>query len=572
MKNDYRELLEKTSSHGRREHAGLVSRVVPVFGFVVAAYIYLVSVTMYGASLVAAIGASATHHGIAFSPMDWALIAMFAALFVTVSAAWPKIPEVVAYFWTQFEDAIGRIIVPAHSLCHICFPDRLWFFRKVFGWVTIFVVIAGALTCFRWTASQLPALPKNIDVSSAITQFVTPQMFKFVSGLLIGVMVTVIAMRFGFSSKWRMVFDKPVCEEAVLSPTIAAHSTQPIRILHASDLHITDGQDVPLTEGSQHISDALVSSVLLALKRDSEDCAAVLLTGDITDRGSGKSWTRFLDACPVDLKNKMILVPGNHDLNLQQGRFPTRAERLDSFGRRMRQIRAMCSMAEVMGGRAYLIDRRTRRCISLSEYVDRQRAALEAHIDGTLRARRPMTMIWEEMFPLVALIKGTRVGVVILDTVKPASINVTNAIGAVPAEAIDACNELMAQMSTLCDSFVFAIHHHVAMPYAKKWWSRVQNAFLVFQNAVQLVDMLSKRGEPTIVFHGHRHVAYTGKVQDTEINIVASPSATVGAHARPGEGSWRLVELQASSGACRLIGPPQFRSLIVHGQDVKLAL
>ncbi|CAB3780312.1 hypothetical protein LMG27177_00893 [Paraburkholderia fynbosensis] len=183
-----------------------------------------------------------------------------------------------------------------------------------------------------------------------------------------------------------------------------------------------------------------------------------------------------------------------------------------------------------------------------------------------------MTTIWDDMFPIVALIEGTRVGVVILDTVKPASINVTNAIGAVPAETIDACGELMAQMAPLCDSFVFATHHHLATPYAKKWRSRVQNAFLVFQNAVQLVDMLSKRGEPTVVFHGHRHIAYTGKVQDTDISIVASPSATVGGHARPGEGSWRVVDLQASSGACRLIGRPQFRSLTVHRQDIESTL
>ncbi|CAB3780307.1 metallophosphoesterase family protein [Paraburkholderia fynbosensis] len=366
MKNDYREVLEKTSAHGRREYAWVASRGILILGFVIATYIYLVSVTMYGASLVAAIGASATHHNAPFSPMEWALIAMFAAMFVTVSAAWSKIPEMVTFFWTQFEDAVGRIVVPAHSICHICFPDRLWFFRKVFVWVAVFIVIAGALACFRWTASQLPALPKNIDVSSALTQFVTPQMFKFVSGLLTGTIVTALAIRFGFSSKWRMVFEKPECAEAVAPSSVAEHIAHTFRILHASDLHITDSGDVPLTEGSLRISDDLVSSVLSALARDSQDCAAVLLTGDITDSGSSGSWTRFLDACPVDLKNKMIFVPGNHDLNLQQGKFPTRAERLDSFGRRMRQIRAMCSMAEVMGERAYLIDRQTRRLITLA--------------------------------------------------------------------------------------------------------------------------------------------------------------------------------------------------------------
>lgn len=562
MKSEYRELLEKTSSHGRREYAGLASRFILISGFSASVYIYLVCTAMYGASLVAAIGASATHRGVPLDSMDWAMVAVFAAMFVTISAAWPKIPEVVSHFWTQFEDVVGRMVVSAHSLCHTCLPAKLWFLRKVFGWAMVFVVTAATLACFRWTAGQVPRLPADMDVSSALTQFATPQMFKSVAGLVTGTIVTALTIRFGFSSKWRMVFAKPECDEAVAPSIVATNTSQTVRILHASDLHITDSSDVPLTEGSGCISDGLVSSLMAALEQDAKDCAAVLLTGDITDSGTCRSWTRFLDSAPANLKNKMILVPGNHDLNMQQGRWPTRAERLDSFGRRMRQIRAMCAMAEVMGERTYLVDRQTKRLMKLSEYVDRQRNAVEAHVSENQLARRPMTTIWDEMFPMVAVIEGNRVGVVILDTVKPASINITNAIGAVPAETISACNELMAQMAPLCDSFVFAIHHHIAMPYAKKWASRVQNAFLVFQNAVQLVEMLSKRREPTVVFHGHRHTAYSGRVQNTDISIVASPSATIGARLQPGAGSWRLVELQFSKGACRLAAEPQFRSMI----------
>lgn len=563
MTRKYRELMQRSSLHGRRETASLAGRFLLVFGFVACTYVYVVVTALYGVSLAAAIGASAMHPGNFFRPIDFAMMAMTAALLVTVSAAWPKIPEVASYFWNQFEDAVGRIVVAVHSMTHTCIPERFWFIRKLCGWVSFFIIILITLTCFHWAIDQVPVLPKNLDVSDALNRIVTLQMFRFAIGIVTALTISSLTLRFSFSSKWRMVFAKPECVEVGIPRENATRKQKGVRILHASDLHITDGPEVPLTEGSQRISDELVTAVMTSLTVDAHDCDAVLVTGDITDNGSGKSWERFLDACPDDLRKQLILVPGNHDLNLQQGQLPTRAERLDSFGRRMRQIRAMCAMAEVMGDRAYVIDRETERCLTLGEYVERQRGALEAHISGDMRARRPMPEVWDEMFPIVAVIEGHRVGVVILDTVKPASINVTNAIGAVPAETIRACNKLMAKMANRCDSFVYAIHHHIAVPYAKSWRSRVQNAFLVFQNAVQFVEMLTRRREPTIVFHGHRHVAYTGRVRDSEICIIASPSATVGSHSKPGEGSWRLVELNVSDGACTLATEPEFRSVTV---------
>jgi 3',5'-cyclic AMP phosphodiesterase CpdA len=317
--------------------------------------------------------------------------------------------------------------------------------------------------------------------------------------------------------------------------------------------------------------------VFVAIERDAATCDAVLLTGDITDDGAAASWERFLKLCPPGLRGKVVLLPGNHDLNLQQGGVNQRgvlqqlcgwlslvlylrAERFDNFGRRMRQVRALCVMTELMGERAYLIDRRTNRLITLQDYFTTHQTAIEAHISGSEGPRAPMSQLWDNMFPLVVGAGNQRVGIILLDSVKRASINVTNAIGAMQTKAISACETLMAQTPDKFDCFVIALHHHIAIPSGSTWAARFKSAFLVFENATELVEMLTKRGEPSVVFHGHRHQEYLGTVQDTEVSVVATASATVGAHGRVGLGSWRIVKLAAAKDGCRLSSAPLHRN------------
>lgn len=162
---------------------------------------------------------------------------------------------------------------------------------------------------------------------------------------------------------------------------------------------------------------------------------------------------------------------------------------------------------------------------------------------------------------------GKQLGVVVLDSVKPGSLGLTNAIGALEPESITACSALMNRMADRCDCFVIALHHHVAMPSGGSLRERAQNAGLVLENASVLIDMLAKRGDPTIVFHGHRHKTYTGIADGTDVAIVASPSATIGSHNEVGQGSWRIAELFCSDHGCWLWGKPRETSLSDHNKD-----
>lgn len=556
MNSNYRSILRSTAKHGKSENTSSLVRCLALVGVAIALYVWLTSATLYATAIVAALSSSVTTPNQPMNFADFGVIGATAAMFVMTSAVWHKAPETLKWFWTQIEDFFGRPVVIAQAICHTFIPDNFGFVRKFFGWLGVTGGITLSLRCYRWTFRHSPHVSTDISAITALSHFMTPQMFLFTAGLLFSTTVVALTVRFCFAEKWRVIYAKPKCEEKRDVKMIDGESSRAVTILHASDLHITDSGTTGLIEGGGKISDETIHSVLSAIERDAIDLPTVLLTGDITDNGSASAWERFIDLCPKELGDKIIIIPGNHDLNLQQGGFPSRSERLDAFGRRMRQIRALCVMTELMGERAFLIDRQTNQLIKLVDYFERHRISIEAHISGRIGLWKPMSEIWNGVFPFVANIGDTRVGVVVFDSVKPASVNVTNAIGATPSIAIDLCATLMASTSDKFDCFVTALHHHIAVPSRKPWLSRLKGAFLVFENAAELVEMLAKRGEPTVVFHGHRHVAYVGTVRDSDVAIVASPSATVGESGDLAGGSWRIVKLNAVKGSCTLRQAP----------------
>lgn len=164
---------------------------------------------------------------------------------------------------------------------------------------------------------------------------------------------------------------------------------------------------------------------------------------------------------------------------------------------------------------------------------------------------------------MVVHVPNTRLGILIVDSVKPASMGLTNAFGSVPTSVADACASLMERVSPKCESFAIALHHHIAVPSGGSLKERLQNAGLVFENSAEFIGMLAGRGDPTVVFHGHRHVAYSGKVENSEIGVVASPSATIGAEGAE-RGSWRIVSLSTGPGECRVAEEPECRSTIIR--------
>lgn len=581
LNSKFGSLLRRTAEHGRPEYTWAPRRLAGQIGISAAIYIWLTSATLYVTSVIAALGASATNPRVPMGAMDFVVIGVTAFMFILTSSVWDKVPETLKHFWMSFEDFLGRPVVIAHALLHALVSERFSYIRKFVGCSAVFGAVTLLLWGYRLTARLAPTLPHDINAGVALSHFMTPRMFLFTLCMLMSTTLGALVLRLGFAKKWRGIFAKPKCDETPIAEIANQGTSTPVRLLHASDLHVTACENTGLTETGEPISDAALSDVFTAIDKDAVGCDAVLLTGDITDDGAASSWERFLKLCPPSLREKIILLPGNHDLNLQQGgatrggfwrriygwvclAVQLKAERFDSFGRRMRQIRALCVMTELMGERAYLIDRRTNRLITLQEYFTSHQAAIEAHISGSQGPRAPMSQLWNDLFPLVVGAGDHRVGVVLFDSVKPASINVTNAIGATPPKAIASCETLMAATADKFDCFAIALHHHIAIPSGSTWAARFKSAFLVFENATELVEMLTKRGEPSVVFHGHRHQEYAGTVENSHVSVVATASATVGAHGQVGHGSWRVVELAAAKDGCRLSAEPRHRTIEQH--------
>jgi predicted MPP superfamily phosphohydrolase len=137
------------------------------------------------------------------------------------------------------------------------------------------------------------------------------------------------------------------------------------RIAHLSDLHmvgerygfrIESGRSGP--RGNDRV-EQLMARLEAIHSADSLDL--VLITGDMTDAGRSSERAEFLDAVarhPV-LAERMIVLPGNHDVNIVDRANPARLDLPFSPGKRLRQLRALSAIASVQGNRVYVVNGRS---------------------------------------------------------------------------------------------------------------------------------------------------------------------------------------------------------------------
>jgi len=102
-------------------------------------------------------------------------------------------------------------------------------------------------------------------------------------------------------------------------------SGSPFRIAHLSDLHLTASDRAPRSEPKLYgaltgMNDAFRK---LVVSRPVQQADLVLITGDVTDRGDLKAWEIFWRTVEdAGLKERIRIVPGNHDLCCLGARLP----------------------------------------------------------------------------------------------------------------------------------------------------------------------------------------------------------------------------------------------------------
>ena len=304
------------------------------------------------------------------------------------------------------------------------------------------------------------------------------------------------------------------------------------RVAHLSDLHVVGehyGFRIESGRGGPRGNDRL-RQVLDRLEAAHlvEPLDLILVTGDLTDAGRSTEWAEFLDVVgrhPA-LAERMVVLPGNHDVNIVDRTNPARLNLPFSPGKRLRQMRALSAIAAVQGDRLHVVDHRSGELVqTLAGALAAHRQEIAAFADsGSLRLSRALGSVWNDQFPMI-LPPNTEdgLGVAVLNSNAETHFSFTNALGLISAEQARRLAAATARFPRAL--WVIALHHHVLeypMPVSA-FSERVGTALINGSWFVRKLDAFAGRA---IVMHGHRHIDWIGACGS--LKIVSAPSPIMG--------------------------------------------
>ena len=131
-----------------------------------------------------------------------------------------------------------------------------------------------------------------------------------------------------------------------------------------------------------------------------------MITGDITDAGRSAEWAEFLDAIAPhpELARLMLILPGNHDVNIVDRANPARLDLPEAWTSGCGRLRMLAGMAAVQGSRAHVVDRSGGR---LGDTVAADDGAASRGDRAFADAGRPRLTsaisddLWNGIFPMV---------------------------------------------------------------------------------------------------------------------------------------------------------------------------
>jgi 3',5'-cyclic AMP phosphodiesterase CpdA len=332
-----------------------------------------------------------------------------------------------------------------------------------------------------------------------------------------------------------------------------------VRVAHLSDLHVVGerygyrmeaGTDGP--RGNRTIRSALRK---LGAIHASAPLDRVLLTGDVTDAGTRAEWAEFIDLlrfCP-ELRRRLLLIPGNHDVNIIDRGNPGRLDLPWSAGQSLRKLRVVIALDTLAGDRLHVIEREAGRFgLCLKDFLRQGRRPdllRELAEHGTMRGRREMTRVWEAIFPLVELPPaGGSYGVILLNSNARSHFALTNAIGVVGPAQLKA---LRLVLRATRHPWLVLLHHQV-VEYPVASISLRERIGLALIDASDLKAVLAPHAHRIIVLHGHRHRDWIGV--SGNLVLCSAPSTSLGAGSMDGyRGCFHIHRLAVAAGEVRLI-------------------
>jgi 3',5'-cyclic AMP phosphodiesterase CpdA len=305
------------------------------------------------------------------------------------------------------------------------------------------------------------------------------------------------------------------------------------RIAHLSDIHlvgdcygfrIESGRRGP--RGNERFTRILDN--LDAIHR-TRPLDLVLISGDMTDAGIATEWAAFLDAVERHpaLAERMLILPGNHDLNIVDRLNPARLDLPFSPIKRLRQMRTLSAVAAIQGHRVRVVDPDTGTLDrTLAQALAPHRRWIAEFADtGSLRLAIGLGQLWDDQFPLIAPpAEPNGLGVAILNSNAETHFSFTNALGMV---SVEQTHRLAAAVERFPQAhWIVALHHHlVEYPMSvAKFSERIGTALI---NGSWFIRKLRSLAPRAIIMHGHRHIDWIGACG--KLKIVSAPSPVMGA-------------------------------------------
>jgi 3',5'-cyclic AMP phosphodiesterase CpdA len=250
----------------------------------------------------------------------------------------------------------------------------------------------------------------------------------------------------------------------------------------------------------------------------------ILITGDMTDAGRAGEWAAFFDAIAhhPELAARMVMLPGNHDVNIVDRANPARLDLPTSPTKRLRQLRTVSALDVLQGSRFRVVDTKLRRLgDTLAQTLEPHRTAIEDFADkGSVRLSLRLADLWAAVFPMVLPPEAEDgLGVIVLNSNADTHFSFTNALGMMSMEQAKALDIAVAQFPRAC--WIVALHHHV-VEYPKPAKALSVRIGTALVNGSWFLRRLQHLADNAVVMHGHRHIDWIGECGG--LLIVSAPS------------------------------------------------
>jgi hypothetical protein len=283
----------------------------------------------------------------------------------------------------------------------------------------------------------------------------------------------------------------------------------------------------------------------------------------MTDSGRAAEWAELLDALAPHprLAERVIMLPGNHDLNVVDRANPARLDLPGSPSKRLRQMRALSAMESLQGFRARVVDQAAGHMgATLADVIEPYRARMVEFADaGTLTLSMALADLWARIFPMVIPPDpDDGLGIILLNSNAETHFSFTNALGLISAEQIKGIEVVVAQYPRA--RWLIGLHHHpVEYPGTAPALSVRIGTTLI--NGNWFVRRLRPLAGRAVLMHGHRHIDWIGECAG--LLIVSAPSPVMDATDDLASYFYVQTLALAPNGRLRLLAPQR---ITVPGQ------